>query len=114
MSLPPFISPFNLSCAICGKPCDPKTCARTFEGEPLHEECAIPKIMAHKLSGSHMSTDLESAETILALLKQLEATLLGLRQLRGYVGKGPGLMMVELLVEEGEKTIAEVKNKLMQ
>jgi hypothetical protein len=59
-----------------------------------------------------MSTDLESAETILALLKQLEATLLGLRQLRGYVGKGPGLMMVDLLVVEGEKKIAEVKSKV--
>ena len=79
----------------------------------MHEECVIPKTMAHKPSDSYMSTDLESAETILALLKQLEATLLGLRQLRGYVGRGPGLMMVELLVEEGEKKIAEVKSKLM-
>jgi hypothetical protein len=59
-----------------------------------------------------LSIDLESAETILALLKQLEATLLGLRQLRRYVGKGPGLMMVELLVVEGEKKIAEVKSKV--
>ncbi len=114
MSLPAFISPFNLSCVICGKPCDPKTCARTFEGDPVHEECVIPKTMAHKPSDSYLSTDLDSAETILALLKQLEATLLGLRQLRGYVGKGPGLMMVDLLVEEGEKKIAEVKSKLMQ
>lgn len=80
----------------------------------MHEECVIPKIMAHNLSDSHLATDLESAETILALLKQLEATLLGLRQLRGYVGKGPGLMMLELLVEEGEKTIADVKNKLIK
>jgi len=70
--------------------------------------------MAHQPSDSYISTDLESAETILTLLKQLEATLLGLRQLRGYVGRGPGLMIVEVLVEEGEKKIAEVKSKLMQ
>jgi len=79
----------------------------------LDSRCAITKNMAHKPSDSYMLTDLESTETILALLKQLEATLLGLRQLRGYVGKRPGLTMVELLVEEGEKKIGEVKCKLM-
>jgi hypothetical protein len=34
--------------------------------------------------------DADSLDTILALIKQMEATLIGLRQLRGYVGHGVG------------------------
>jgi len=36
-----------------------------------------------------------SLEMILALLRQLEATVLGLKQLRGYVGQGDGHEMVK-------------------
>jgi hypothetical protein len=61
-----------------------------------------------------MPNDLESLDTILALLKQLEATLLGLKQLRLYVGKGVGQQTLEVLINEGETKIAEVKRKLMQ
>jgi hypothetical protein len=53
-------------------------------------------------------------ESILALLKQLEATLLGLRQLRGYVGQGVGQQMLEELIEEGETKLSEMKRKLIQ
>jgi hypothetical protein len=41
----------------------------------------------------------DSLDAILALLRRLEATVLGLKQLRGYVGQGVGQLMVEELVE---------------
>lgn len=44
----------------------------------------------------------KSLDTILALSKQLEATLLGLHQLHDYVGKGVAAHMLEVLIEEGE------------
>jgi hypothetical protein len=37
-------------------------------------------------------------EIILALLRQLEATLLGLKQLRGCIGQGVGQQMLELAI----------------
>ncbi|MFL6303804.1 MAG: hypothetical protein ACJ72H_09690 [Candidatus Sulfotelmatobacter sp.] len=58
--------------------------------------------------------DLDTIDTILGLIKQLEATVLGLQQLRGYAGNGVGQEMLEGLIEEGEAKIAEVKRKLMQ
>ena len=58
--------------------------------------------------------DDEALETILGLIKQMEATLLGLKQLRSYVGGGVGQEMVELLIEEGEAKLAEIKQKLIQ
>jgi hypothetical protein len=64
--------------------------------------------------GLDLADDLNSLETILALIKQMEATLLGLKQLRGYVGSGAGQEMVELLIEEGEAKLAEIKRKLIQ
>ena len=39
----------------------------------------------------------------------MEATLLGLKQLRSYVGKGLGQHMLELLIEEGETKLIEVR-----
>jgi hypothetical protein len=56
----------------------------------------------------------DSLEMILALLRQLEATVLGLKQLRGYVGQGVGQQMVEELIEEGENKLAELKRRLIQ
>ena len=44
----------------------------------------------------------------------MEATLLGLKQLRCYVGSGAGQEMVELLIEEGEAKLVEIKRKLTQ
>lgn len=58
--------------------------------------------------------NLDTIDTILGLIKQLEATVLGLRQLRSYVGKGVAAEMLEILIDEGEAKIAEVKRKLMQ
>ena len=62
----------------------------------------------------HASMTDESLEIILALLRQLEATLLGLKQLRGYVGQGVGKDVLAELIEEGEAKLAEVKRKLIQ
>lgn len=50
----------------------------------------------------------ESLEIILALLRQLEATLLGLKQLRGYVGQGVGKDVLAELIEEGDHSQALV------
>lgn len=58
--------------------------------------------------------DLDTVDTILGLIKQLEATVLGLQQLRSYAGSGVTEEMLEDLIEEGEAKIAEVKRKLMQ
>jgi hypothetical protein len=56
----------------------------------------------------------DSLEMILALLRQLETTVLGLKQLRGYVGQGVGQEMLEELIEEGENKLTELKRKLIQ
>ncbi len=56
----------------------------------------------------------DSLETILAVMKRMEATLLGLKQLRGYIRGGVGEEMLELLIEEAESGLAEVKRKLIQ
>ncbi len=53
-------------------------------------------------------------DTILALIKQLETTLLGLKQLRDYVGQGVGQRMLDLLIEDGEEKLAEIKHELIQ
>lgn len=58
--------------------------------------------------------DSNSLDAILALIKQIEFALIGLKQLRGYVGKGPGLQMVESLIAEMETNLAETKRRLVQ
>ena len=58
--------------------------------------------------------DADSLDTILALIKQMEATLIGLRQLRGYVGPGVGEHMLQVLIDEMESGLSEVKRKLIQ
>jgi hypothetical protein len=55
----------------------------------------------------------DSLDTILALIEQMEATLQGLRKLRRYV-RGVGAGMLEVLIEESESKIVEVKRRLMQ
>ena len=61
-----------------------------------------------------MPDNSESLDAILALIKQMESTLLGLKQLRLYVGKGVGQQMLELLIEDAEAKIAEVKRRIIQ
>ena len=66
-----------------------------------------------RMSGTRMSDNGESLETILSLLKQMESTLLGLKQLRGYVG-GVGQQMLEVLIEDAEQKLLEVKRRIIQ
>ena len=61
-----------------------------------------------------MPDNAESVDTILALLKQMETTLLGLKQLRGYVPRGVGQKMLEILIEEAEANFAKVKRRIIQ
>ena len=58
-----------------------------------------------------MIEDPETLESVLHLVKQMEATLLGMQQLRGYT-QGVGKAMLELLIDEAEQNLAEVKKKL--
>lgn len=60
------------------------------------------------------SMDDDALDIILALIKQMEATLLGLRQLQGYVGNGVGREMLAVLIEEVEAGLAKVRRKLIQ
>jgi hypothetical protein len=55
----------------------------------------------------------DSLDTALAMLLQMKATLSGLEQLRDYVGQGVGRQMLEELIEEMEKHLAEINRKLM-
>jgi len=58
--------------------------------------------------------DDDSLEMILALIKQLESLLLGLRQLRGLVAHGVAQYMVDELIQEGETNLTELKRRLIQ
>jgi hypothetical protein len=58
--------------------------------------------------------DADSLDTILSLIKQMEATLIGLKQLRGYVGQGVAQHMLQVLIDEMESGLSEVKRKLLQ
>ena len=56
----------------------------------------------------------DSLDTILALIEQMEAIVLGLKQLRKFVGKGVATEILELLIRDGETKIAEVKRRVVQ
>ena len=81
-----------------------------LEARPV-ESPSIPDTRRWAFSSS--MTD-DSLEIILALIRQLEATVLGLKQLRGYVGPGAGRELIEELIEEGEHKLADLKRKLIQ
>ena len=46
--------------------------------------------------------------------KQMESNLLGMRELRQHIDSNLGTEMLDLLIEEAELKIAEVKRNLMQ
>ena len=58
--------------------------------------------------------ELDSLDVMLSLIKQMEGTLLGLKQLRDYVGKGVGRKMLELLIEEAETMLSKTKLRILQ
>jgi hypothetical protein len=49
-----------------------------------------------------------------SLIKQVEGFLLDLRQLRGFVGKGVGTKMLDVLIEDVKNGLAEAKRKIIQ
>lgn len=61
-----------------------------------------------------MSEDpFNALETLLECLKRMEATLLGMKQMRHYVGNGLGKEMLESLIEEAEAQIADIKRRVI-
>ena len=52
-------------------------------------------------------------DMVLSLIKQMEATLLGLRQMRGYVSEGAGQHILAELISEAQQRLDEVRQKLM-
>ena len=61
-----------------------------------------------------MSDPFDSLEFVMASLKQMEATLLGVQQLRQYVGDRPGKEMLDALIQEAESQFAEIKRMVIQ
>ena len=61
-----------------------------------------------------MANDSDPLDMVLACLKQMEATVLGLKQLRSFIGKGSGQEMLNALIVEAEEHIAEIKRRILQ
>ena len=59
-------------------------------------------------------TDDNSLEAIFALIKEIEARLLGLKQLRAYIRPGVERETLESLLEHSETKLAEIKRKVFQ
>jgi hypothetical protein len=53
-------------------------------------------------------------ETVLAIINQLEAALLGLKQLRAYVVQAVEQQRLESVIEKSETKLAEIKRKVIQ
>lgn len=58
--------------------------------------------------------DDKSLEIVLALINQLEAELLGLKQMRAFAVEGVELQMLESVIENSETKLAEIKRKVIQ
>lgn len=61
-----------------------------------------------------MSDRFDAFETVLECLKRMEAILLGMKQMREYVGRGLGKQMLDSLIEEADSQITEIKRKVIQ
>lgn len=61
-----------------------------------------------------MPLDSDSLDAALDLMRQLETLLLGLRQVRTYVGNGVGLRMLDEVIKDAETKLAEIRSKLIQ
>ena len=55
----------------------------------------------------------DALETLHECLKRMEANLVGMKQMRHYVGHGVGKEMLESLIEEAEEQLAEIKRKII-
>lgn len=58
--------------------------------------------------------DDNSLETVLVLINQLEAMLLGLKQMRAYVAQGVEREMLESVIDDSETKLAEIRRKVIQ
>ena len=58
--------------------------------------------------------DDKSLEIVLALINQLEAELLGLKQMRAFGMEGVELQMLESVIENSETKLAEIKREVIQ
>jgi hypothetical protein len=61
-----------------------------------------------------MSGRFDSLAAVLECLAQMQSNLLGMKQMRDYVGHGLGRVMLEVLIEEAEWQIGEIKRRLSQ
>lgn len=52
-------------------------------------------------------------EVVLECLRRMETTLISLKEMRGFVGRGIGNEMLEVLIEETELQIAELKRRVV-
>lgn len=60
-----------------------------------------------------MPDPFDPLEIVMASLKQMESTLLGMKQLREYMSNGPGKEMLDTLIKEAESEIAEIKRRVV-
>ena len=60
------------------------------------------------------SDPFDALETLFECLKRMEATLLGMKQMRHYVGDGLGKEMLESLIDEAEAQLADIKRRVIQ
>ena len=56
----------------------------------------------------------DKIDTILLLIGKMETTTNGLQQLRGYMGTRIGEEMLEVLIQEAQAGLVEIKRKLIQ
>lgn len=61
-----------------------------------------------------MLTDDNSLETILVLIKQLQAAILELKQMRAYVVQGVEQKLLESVIVDNETRLAEIQRKVIQ
>jgi phosphatidylserine/phosphatidylglycerophosphate/cardiolipin synthase-like enzyme len=73
-----------------------------------------PGCLRQKEMSSYMSDRFDAFETLLECLKRMEATLMGMKQIQEYVGKGLGKEMLASLIEEAESQIVDIKRKVIQ
>lgn len=60
-----------------------------------------------------MSDAFNSLDVVLASLKLMESTLLGMKQVRQYVGEGVATEILDSLVEEAESQICAINHRVV-
>jgi len=61
-----------------------------------------------------MPSDSDRIELLLQCLKVMESTVLGLKQVRRLLPKGASTDILDSLIEEAEKHLEEVKQKIIR